>query len=364
MELRINTLFSNGFYLFFMKYFKIIALALALLAGSFQPAQSQACVAPSPDGGITVFGFLQPQFETRFNRDDTDQSFTFYRARIGVTGTVPYDFLYYAVLETGPIYFGNAPFLLDAFITYQRFSWAQISIGQFKSPFTLEMITACHALNTIFRSSAVNNLVSPDRDMGLMVSGRLFNERFFYSLALTNGTGIGLRDNNLGKTFHSRLQVSPFDFLTLGGGMQYGKHAPLAEGVTEEDSRFRWAADMQFNFRGLSLIGEFVSGRDKGSSVFSPGCGVPPEIVLGDLNRSGFYFTAMYRTPWNIQPVFRYENWNTDIDTPNSTEHTLVFGLNYWFNEWTRVQLNYLYRAEERLEIFNDELLLQLQIVF
>jgi len=347
-----------------MKCIKILALALAFIAVSVQPAQSQGCAAPAADGGITVFGFLQPQFETRFNSDNTEQSFTFNRARIGVTGTVPYDFLYYVVLETGPIFFNDAPFLLDAFITYQRFSWAQISLGQFKSPFTLEMSTACHSLNTIFRSQAVNNLVSPDRDLGLMVSGRLFSDRFFYSVALTNGTGRGLRDNNNSKTFHSRVQVSPLHFLTLGGGMQYGAHPPAADGVTTDDTRFRWAADVQFNFRNLSLIGEYVSGQDKGSFVISPGCGIPPEIITGDLNRSGFYFTAMYRTPWNIQPVFRYENWNTDLSAPNAIEHTMVFGLNYWFNEWTRLQVNYLYRAEERLEIFNDEFIVQLQVVF
>jgi len=347
-----------------MKFVKVLLVAGALIALCQPKVHAQGCAAPAADGGITVFGFLQPLVETKFTRTTTENTFSFNRARIGVTGTIPYDFLYYAVIETGPIFYEDAPVLLDAFITYQRFSWAQITLGQFKSPFSLEMSTACNALNTIYRSAAVNNLVSPDRDLGVMVSGRLLNDRLMYNLALTNGTGMGLRDNNLGKTFHSRIQVTPFEFLKLGGGLQYGKHAPVAEGITEEDTRLRWAADVQFNFRGLSLIGEYLSGQDKGSYVMSPGCGIPPEIITGDLNRSGFYLTAMYRTPWNIQPVFRYENWNTDTATPNSTEHTMVFGLNYWFNDWTRVQLNYLYKAEERLEVSNDELLLQFQIIF
>lgn len=347
-----------------MNHIKVIVLSyLIILLSTPVAVQAQGCAAPAADGGITVFGFLQPQIETSFNRNSTDHTFAFNRARIGVTGAIPYDFVYYAVIEASPN-FAGAPFLLDAFISYTRFKWAQLTIGQFKSHFTLEMATPCHSLTTINRSQAVINLVSPDRDIGVMLSGLLFNDRLSYNMALTNGTGRGMRDDNNAKTFHSRIQVTPFEFLKLGGGIQYGVHPPADESILTDDSRFRWAADMQFQFRNLTLIGEYISGQDKGSYVVGGGCGLPPEILMGDLNRSGFYITAMYRTPWNLQPVFRYETWNTDTSSLTASEHTMVFGLNYWFNDWTRVQLNYLYRAEERVEIFNDQLLLQVQVMF
>jgi len=346
-----------------MKQIKVFTLVLLIALLSSFNAKAQLCVAPSADGRLTVFGFLQPQIETSFNRISTDYTLAFNRARIGVTGVIPFDLVYYAVIEAGPN-FPETPYLLDVFISYQRFSWAQLTIGQFKSNFTLEMSTPCHMLHTINRTQVVNNLVSPDRDLGIMLSGTLLNDRLHYNMALTNGTGRGLRDNNQAKTFHSRIQVTPFEFLKLGGGIQFGNHPPADETIITEDSRLRWAADLQFNFRNFTLISEFISGQDKGSYIVDGGCGLPPEVRMGDLNRTGFYITAMYRTPWNIQPVFRYENWNTDINNPNSAEHTMVFGLNYWFNDWTRVQINYLYRAEERLEIFNDQLLVQVQVLF
>jgi phosphate-selective porin len=344
------------------RYLLIIALFyLVLKTGT---ASGQGCAPPSSNDGVTIWGFLQPQIETRYLNTGVDNSFTFNRARIGVTGFIPYDIMYYAVIETSPFSRGENPFLLDAFISYQRFSYAKISVGQFKSPFTLEMSTACNALNSIYRTDAVVNLVSPDRDMGVMVSGSVLEDVFSYSLALTNGTGRGVADNNRGKTFHSRLVFAPKQFIKLGGGIQYGTHPTVVEDSSEEDQRFRWAADVQLKHRNFDLIGEYIHATDKGSYVVGGGCGGTPTIVEGDLKRSGYYVTGMYRTPWNLQPLVRYQNWNTDLDTQNRAEHTMVFGLNYWLNDWTRIQVNYLYKAEERMEIKNDEFLIQVQVTF
>jgi len=82
-----------------------------------------------------------------------------------------------------------------------------------------------------------------------------------------------------------------------------------------------------------------------------------------ELERSGFWAQALYMTPWNIQPVVKYESFDPDIDTDNDAESIITFGFNYFFNDWTRLQLNYLYKAEEEEES-NDEILMQLQVKF
>jgi hypothetical protein len=338
----------------------LIVAGLALLSAN---VVAQGCAPPKSDDGVSVFGFLQPQFETKFLKDGPEHSFTFNRARIGVTGNVPYDVVYYAVLEASA-FKDEHPFLLDAFVSYQRFSFAKLSIGQFKSPFTLEMGTPCHELHTINRTMAVNNLVSPDRDIGVMLFGSIKDNLLSYSFALTNGTGKGVFDNNNGKTFHSRVVVAPLKFMKLGGGIQYGTHPSVVADATEEDQRFRWAADIQLKHKNFDLIGEFISGSDKGSYTVGGGCGGDVTVIEGDLKRSGYYVTAMYKTQWNFQPVFRYELWNTDRDTKNRGEHVMALGFNYWLNDWSRIQVNYLYKAEERIEIKNDELLIQFQVVF
>lgn len=325
---------------------------------------SQGCAPAKSDDGVSLFGFLQPQYEIKFDKDGPRHSFTFNRARIGVTGNIPYDISYYAVVETSPFKANGSAFLLDGFVAYNRWSFARIALGKFKSPFTLEMATPCHELNTIYRSAAVQNLVSPDRDYGIMVLGDMFDKKLAYSVAFTNGNGMGAFDSNNGKTLHSRVVISPMSFIKLGGGVQYGTHKSVVPDAEDEDSRFRWSADLQIKHKALDIMSEYVHGVDKGSYVVGGGCGGTPTVVQGDQKRRGYYVHAQYKTNFNLQPLIRYENWNTDLTTKNRNENTIVIGANYWLNDWTRIQANYLYKSEERIEVKNDEFLIQVQVFF
>ncbi len=92
-------------------------------------------------------------------------------------------------------------------------------------------------------------------------------------------------------------------------------------------------------------------------------------MVLGSIKRAGFWAQAMYMTPWNIQPIVKYEIYDPDTDKDNlSTENCIkkitTFGINYFLNDWTRIQINYLYKAEEDNEYSNDEVLFQIQVKF
>lgn len=69
-------------------------------------------------------------------------------------------------------------------------------------------------------------------------------------------------------------------------------------------------------------------------------------------------------TPWNLQPVVKLESWDPDIDVDDNSENVITLGFNYFLNDWTRLQVNYLYKAEDQEEISNDELLMQLQVKF
>ncbi|MCF7918398.1 MAG: OprO/OprP family phosphate-selective porin [Candidatus Cloacimonetes bacterium] len=92
-------------------------------------------------------------------------------------------------------------------------------------------------------------------------------------------------------------------------------------------------------------------------------------MVLGSANYAGFWAQLMYMTPWNLQPIVKYEQYDPDTDKESSSSvlalhKTTTFGINYYFNDWTRLQLNYLYKAEEDWEEANDEILMQLQVKF
>jgi hypothetical protein len=92
-------------------------------------------------------------------------------------------------------------------------------------------------------------------------------------------------------------------------------------------------------------------------------------VVLGSIERAGFWGQIMYMTPWNLQPIIKYEQFDPDTDDENSSaklciRKTTTVGFNYFFNDWTRLQLNYLYKAEEEFEEANDEIIMQLQVKF
>ena len=92
-------------------------------------------------------------------------------------------------------------------------------------------------------------------------------------------------------------------------------------------------------------------------------------MVLGSVKRAGFWAQIMYMTPWNLQPIVKFEQFDPDTDDENTSKalslrKTTTFGFNYFFNDWTRLQLNYLYKAEENHEEANDEIIMQLQVKF
>lgn len=363
---------------------KIIIIAILGLF-AFNLGYSQGCVEPSDDDGVQLFGYIQPQAdfhflgETKSGESLNTSNYYFNRARLGVMGSIPYDFSYYVVAEMSPTINPDTrgAAILDAFITYNRLGpWARISFGQFKTPFGLEQVTGCHKLHTINRSEVVNNLSGPIRDFGFMVSGgtdtlSIFGSKtknlFGYSFAVVNGTGRNIKDNNAKKDMIGRLTFHPFEFITLGASYRFGAH-PSAAGLETDDTRKRLGFDVELKYKDFLVQGEYTQGSDVGSYTTGGGCGGDVVLHEGSVDRNGFFVQGMYMTPWNIQPIVKFEQYepNAAEEIINDQQTIITYGVNYFFNEWTRLQVNYLYKAEENgnVEVPNDALLLQLQVVF
>jgi len=322
-------------------------------------ANAQGCMTASSEEGVSVMGFLQNQYE--YKQETDESTFAFNRARFGLVGNIPYDVSYYFFVEYSPSK-GDSPYLLDAFITYSRLGpYLNISVGQFKSPFGLERNTACSGLHTINRSMVVNQLAM-DRDFGLMFLGN-YKEKISYSFALMNGTDVGLRDDNKSKDIVGRVVFSPLNFLSVGAGFRFGKAKSAVAGA-EDDERKRYGAEIEVKHGNFLLQGEYIKGEDVGSYTTGGGCGGPLEIHQGSVERNGMFVQAMYMTPWNIQPVIKYESYDGNIDVDNDQKHIITFGFNYFLNEWTRIQANYLYCAEaDYVEYDNDQFLVQVQVI-
>lgn len=326
---------------------------------------SQGCEEPSDDEGIKLFGYIQPQFGTVFDADNTN-GFEFERARLGVIGVIPYDFSYYAVLEMSPKYSpNNSPYLLDAYVSYNRYSWARAAIGQFKAPLSLELQTGCHKLLTINRSKTVLNYASPMRDLGFMVSGGNDTTFFKYQVAIMNGNGLNNIDDNTGKDYVGRVVLHPFDFINIGGSFRFGNNAPADPAVPDDDVHIRYGAEVAMKFGELAIQAEYIYSKDEGSKIVGGGCGGGGEVVKGDFEGQGFYGMASYMFDFGLQPVVKFEMFDQDIAVTDKAEYITTFGINYFFNDWTRLQVNYCMIQESAIQqIDNDRLTLQMQIKF
>ncbi len=344
-----------------------ILFALVLL---FQVNQvfSQGCEGDEPAGNdsinapnVKVFGYIQPQFDYNLTEGDQENTFRFKRARIGVRGKIYDDFSYYFMLETSP-FIGSSgdAYLMDAFISYTKYNWAKISVGSFKQPFSLEVATPCHSLTTIDRAIVADQLVAPQRDFGIMVLGGNKYTKFNYWAALMNGTGLGKADGNTKKDFVGRATYKLTDFLTIGGSFRFGYPIPN----NNDDDRTTLGGEFLVKLDKLSLQGEYI--YDEGAYFLGSGggCGATP-VALGE-KRDGAYMMAAYNVDEKFQPVFKYEFFDPDLDNKDdgSYQERMTLGVNYFFNDKVRFQLNYQANIQTVINKDDDALLAQMQIKF
>lgn len=329
---------------------------------------AQGCEGDIPGGNdsisapnVKIFGYIQPQFDYNFTDGDQDNTFKFKRARIGVLGKFHDDFSYYFMLETSP-FIGSSgdAYLMDAFISYTKYNWAKISVGSFKQPFSLDVATPCHSLTTIDRSIVADQLVAPQRDFGLMVLGGNKYTKFNYWVALMNGTGLGKSDENTKKDFVGRATYKLTDFLSIGGSFRYGYPIPN----NNKDDRTTFGGEFLLKLNKLNVQGEYI--YDEGAYFLgtSGGCGATP-VALGE-KRDGAYIMASYNVDEKFQPVFKYEFFDPDLDHKDdgTYQERMTLGVNYFFSEKVRFQLNYQANIQTVVNVNDDALLAQMQIKF
>ncbi|MEN8185598.1 MAG: porin [Bacteroidota bacterium] len=341
---------------------KIYLLFAVFFVFSVNSVFSQGCDTDEPsDSGeapkIKIFGYIQPEFDYNFN-DADENTFRFRRARIGVTGKVLDDFRYYFMLEASPFIGGEDAYLMDAFVAWEKYNWSRIAMGSFKQPFGREVNTACHSLITIDRAIVSDQLVAPQRDYGIMVLGGNKYNRLNYAVALMNGNALKIKDNNKKKDIMGRVSYKLLDFLTVGGSFRYGYP------TNDDDDRTTLGGEVLFELSNFHVQGEYIHDEGEYNRASGGGCGSEP-MELGN-ERDGAYIMAWY-TGWDIQPVFKYEFFDQDLDNkdiPNAYTEMMTIGANYFFNDKIRLQLNYQSHIETVINKDNDMFLAQIQVRF
>ena len=294
-------------------------------------------------------GHFSSQFDYRLLVDFTGSS--------GATGTAP----------TGGQLI--SPFLVEAYIVYKPFTFLNIKAGQMIVAFSQENMVQDRNLDLIERSQVVNALVARKgdaanglvdslgnqngRDIGIQAGGRLVKIKDYYlidyTLQLLNGAGINTLDNNQSKDIDGHLVFHPLKFLSIGGSY-YNGYDRFTSSVTKDQQRLRWGTELAFDYSGLSVRGEYIRGQEGNSN---------PIVHEGWYGQAGYFLI-----PKHLQGIFRYDWYDPNKAKTQVNSTYYDFGLNYFFNVWTKLQLYYSLRNQQGPTVNNNLFEAQLQLGF
>jgi phosphate-selective porin len=132
----------------------------------------------------------------------------FRRARVGLEGRL-YDDLEYEV--EAELRDDEHPWR-DVFVNYRRFRAAEVQVGRFKMPFSLEQTTSVSNINFVERSLIASHL-APARDRGVMVHGRLAKDMVAYEGGIFRHDGDNTRynGNSIDGVWAGRVVVTPWE---------------------------------------------------------------------------------------------------------------------------------------------------------
>jgi len=226
------------------------------------------------------------------------------RVRLIIQGTVAHDFDYYvqpefgypntysSITATAPSAYGVA--LQDAWLDWKYFPAAVIKVGKFKTPFDLENLQDTRY--TSFTELGLTGNLSPQRDVGVQLSGSLFGDLINYAGGVFDGGAD--KENNYGgfatgpgdpneKAGVGRIFIKPFiktniealSGLGIGYAVSYGKakgndlpnyvtpgQAPIFtynSNVLAAGPQIRTSPQAYYYYKSLGILAEKVNSQEE-----------------------------------------------------------------------------------------------------
>lgn len=224
-----------------------------------------------------------------------------------------------------PDFGSNSSTLVDAYIDANYASWAKVRVGKFTPGLSLERLQGSG--DTKFMELGLSSNFLPSRDIGMQLSGDVFNKTLNYSLGYFNGANDGATgdvDPNTDKELVGRIFAQPFTntpgfFQGLGFGVGVSKgDAAGATGNTLLSSYRTSGQENFFGFRsdsganntvladgtrdrivpqfsyyngGFGLTGEYVAEKQDVKRVYGAALN---QNRTEQLNNEGWSLTASY----------------------------------------------------------------------
>jgi hypothetical protein len=269
-----------------------------------------------------------------------------------------------------------------------------LTFGQQLVPFGLEAAATEDLKPVINNAQFVNRYGFAQRQIGVGLTGDLFPEVDYgynyrapivqYIAGLVNGNGPNKSDNNNDKDFIGRIALTaPADYnswlrqLTIGASLYKGTTTLFAGGSKVGDGKKdRLGIDISYNHHPFGVTYEYIEGTDTVATgtAASP---VKTDVDSRSHTATFFYnfgeqFVKGYRAqgryddwwPVSYQPFFRYDSFDPNTAKGSDKVNIATLGLNLFFAETTKFQLNYNRRDDEATNTKSNEYLAQFQYGF
>ena len=317
----------------FMSFFLMTLMAAAV------PAVEKSTSPADEFPKLKLTGFARVRYTVDMTENKPD-GFSLAALRFGLTGNISQDFSYTLTLEGSNTDNENRKLIYDAYIDTTLIRNFRVRFGQFKYGFGLEQTTPEAELDFINKSDVVSNLIKPNRDIGVQAARDipLGSVCSTLTVAVINGSGSNLDDENNRKSVVGRLAVNPFKGVQIGGSYYDGT-------VGTADKKTRAGLDLKLEISRLTVKAEYLYGEDKA------------------IAKEGYYLAVGYSVLPAAVLLVRYDFWNSNRNVENVDASRWTFGVNYFFGKRILWRTNYE-RKRETPSVRNDLFMTQLQVLF
>jgi phosphate-selective porin O/P len=312
------------------------------------PAAAQSSDGPR----LTFTGRVHAQWNSTSAAGQVGSEFRLRRAR--VTAVLKVNDLVSGRIQ--PEFAGESASLKDAYLKLSFSKSFNVTMGQFKRAFDFFELESSTRNLVIERAGGIRGAGScagvggicaysrfteklryADRDIGVMVDGRLGDSPLSYRLSVTNGEGANRPDVNTAKSYAARVVYSVMSDLKVAANVSV--HDYVNDVDPTRDYSSAWGVDVDWGSYspGLHLQGSFVSGQnwkdlglDGTPSSFATTQGVLSYrfAIVGHPNVSG------------IEPVLRVSWADPDTDVASDRDLLLTTGVMLHFMGRNRVAAN------------------------
>lgn len=255
--------------------------------------------------------------------------------------------------------------LLEAYVTLMD-PWTplhdhQFTIGQMNVPFGFEIERSSSVRELPERSRTENVLFSGERDRGLKLVDQ-WTPQLQTVIGLFNGGGINSADfpntdPTRGKDFVGRARWS-LGWADAAVSGYFGHQTTPLTGSDVETEKRRVGFDVQGFYAaprlgGGTVRGEFYSAHDVNPDsikalISAPTSANPVRLLAPNANpdhlatdAQGWYAMWVQNASEQFQAVVRYDTYDRNVDLDHDQYERWSFGLNYFYDGYTRVTVSY-----------------------